>query len=134
MARYFNREEAEALLPAITIMLQAIQRHRRETVRVEETLARLRLKTISNGHNLQQPLFEAQRELAEHVEALRTTLSELEASGCVLKDPEMGLIDFLSLREGREVCLCWHLGEERINYWHTLEAGFAGRQSLDEEA
>jgi hypothetical protein len=47
-----------------------------------------------------------------------------------LKDPTIGLIDFLSLRNDREVYLCWHLGEERINFWHFLDAGFAGRQPL----
>jgi hypothetical protein len=57
-------------------------------------------------------------------------INELNGFGCELKDPTIGLIDFLSLRSGREVYLCWHLGEERINFWHYLDAGFAGRQPL----
>jgi hypothetical protein len=56
---------------------------------------------------------------------------ELDALGIQLKDYMRGLIDFPSLRDGRIVLLCWYLGEgDRIEWWHDLEAGFAGRQSL----
>ena len=48
-----------------------------------------------------------------------------------LKDPRTGLVDFRSVRDGRVVYLCWRLGEDRIRYWHDLDAGFAGRQPLD---
>ena len=71
-----------------------------------------------------------QLELARHIQALRALAAELERLGCELKDPNTGLIDFLSLRDGRAVYLCWHLGEERINYWHELQTGIAGRQAL----
>jgi hypothetical protein len=50
--------------------------------------------------------------------------------GAELKDPRVGLIDFLAQVDGRDVYLCWKLGEDEIAYWHELEAGFAGRQSL----
>ncbi len=45
----------------------------------------------------------------------------------------MGLVDFLGSRAGREVFLCWHYGEDDIAYWHDINAGFAGRQLLDEQ-
>ncbi|TMB93458.1 MAG: DUF2203 family protein, partial [Chloroflexi bacterium] len=64
------------------------------------------------------------KELAERVQSY----------GCELKDMEMGLIDFRWLREDREVYLCWKLGEARVEHWHELETGFAGRQPLEEEA
>jgi hypothetical protein len=57
-------------------------------------------------------------------------LHELQAFGCELKDPAIGLIDFLFLRDGKEAYLCWHLGEERIAFWHPLDAGLVGRQPL----
>src|SRR6266446_4005299 len=69
-------------------------------------------------------------QIQEHRQTLQALVAELEEFGCVLKDPDVGLIDFLSLRNGREIYLCWLLGEERINYWHYLDAGFAGRQPL----
>lgn len=71
---------------------------------------------------------------AAYVAAL-TELAEcvgrLDELGVQLKDYGRGLIDFPAMREGRVVLLCWHLGEgERIEWWHDLEAGFAGRQPL----
>jgi hypothetical protein len=58
-------------------------------------------------------------------------LQELEAIGCVFKGFDAGLVDFYSLREDRPVFLCWRLGEERIGFWHQIEAGFTGRQPID---
>jgi len=52
--------------------------------------------------------------------------------GIELKDPELGLVDFRSIREGREVYLCWQLGEEHLSFWHEIDTGFAGRQPLEE--
>jgi hypothetical protein len=54
----------------------------------------------------------------------------LEAQGCVLKGIEYGLVDFPSLRNGKEVYLCWKNPEERIEYWHDIQSGFAGRQRI----
>jgi hypothetical protein len=48
----------------------------------------------------------------------------------VLRDPRRGLVDFPSIRDGVEVYLCWQLDEQRVEWWHEPEAGFAGRQPL----
>ena len=73
-------------------------------------------------------------ELRDAYEALMDQLNEfideLALVGVELKDFERGLIDFPSLHEGREVCLCWHHGEHRIEAWHEVDAGYAGRQDL----
>jgi hypothetical protein len=55
---------------------------------------------------------------------------ELEELGIVLKDRRLGLIDFPGEIDGRKVWLCWRLGEPAIQYWHDLDAGYAGRQPL----
>jgi hypothetical protein len=54
----------------------------------------------------------------------------IHGAGAVVKDPDTGLIDFPALRQGEEVCLCWRVGEDAIEYWHGLEEGFAGRKPL----
>ncbi len=54
------------------------------------------------------------------------------ALGAVINDIDAGLVDFVGLRNGREIFLCWQYGEEEIGYWHELNAGFAGRRPLDE--
>ncbi|HZS75719.1 MAG TPA: DUF2203 domain-containing protein [Ktedonobacteraceae bacterium] len=130
MPHYFTREEAEALLPQITPILLRIQERRQAMLQAEEELGALRMQAQNNGHHLHDRIVGLQRELAEHLQELQALVEELRLFGCELKDPDMGLIDFLSLRNGKEIYLCWHLGEERINYWHYLDTGFAGRQPL----
>jgi len=61
---------------------------------------------------------------------VRKTLKEIEEIGAQIKDVNSGLVDFPSRLFGREVLLCWRLGEDEVGYWHDLEAGFAGRQPL----
>ena len=61
---------------------------------------------------------------------LRELVLELQALGVELKDFFTGLVDFRCLMDGREVYLCWRLGEEEVAHWHELDAGFAGRQKL----
>ena len=57
----------------------------------------------------------------------------MERSGAQIKDLDIGLIDFLTMYRGREVLLCWKLGEEGIGYWHGTEEGFRGRKPIDDE-
>lgn len=59
-------------------------------------------------------------------------LGELGQIGCEFKDFDKGLVDFHGRLEEREVLWCWKFGEERITFWHELEAGFSGRQPLPE--
>lgn len=101
----YTRSEAEALLPT-----------------VEPLVEDLRRRVAAFRRQPSEPV-------AQEIRALVTELAEL---GVEVKDPDQGLIDFRSDREGREVYLCWKLGEgTRIMYWHELDAGFAGRQRLD---
>jgi hypothetical protein len=130
MAHYFTREEAEALLPQISIVLLQIQDYRKVMQQNEDELDALHALAMGNGHHLHVRINKLQIELAEQIQTMQELINELSGFGCELKDPTIGLIDFLSLRNGREVYLCWHLGEERINFWHFLDAGFAGRQPL----
>ena len=65
--------------------------------------------------------------------ALKDLLGQIENMGVLVKDLDIGLIDFLCLYRGREVCLCWKLGEARIRFWHGTEEGFMGRKQIDED-
>ncbi len=56
----------------------------------------------------------------------------LEKIGCILRDVDIGLIDFLSLHRGKEICLCYRIDEDRIAYWHELYDSFEGRRPLKE--
>ncbi len=130
MPRYFSREEAEALLPQISRVLYQIQETRQALQGTEEELTNLRLQAMGNGHHLSERMIDAQKRQAQHTRYLNELVVMVHDFGCELKDPDTGLIDFLSLRDGQEVYLCWRLGEERILYWHYLHTGFMGRQPL----
>jgi hypothetical protein len=68
--------------------------------------------------------------VVEEFRHIERGLEKLQTLGVMVKDLDTGLVDFLSLRDGREVLLCWRLGEKKVSYWHELHTGFAGRQPL----
>ncbi|HSW45591.1 MAG TPA: DUF2203 domain-containing protein [Phycisphaerae bacterium] len=83
----------------------------------------------------QGEIFEAEETRRGYVAAtdrLAELREELEEVGCELKDFETGLVDFPSIRDEREVRLCWRLGDGDVAFWHEVSAGFAGRKPLDQ--
>jgi hypothetical protein len=131
--RYFNRSEAQELLPVITRELEHGRRRKQTIDQLEQELAQAAARIMVLGGSIP-----AHAELTKkRAEALRLTaqlkqaIERIHATGCVVKDLDEGLVDFPSLLDGQEVYLCWKLGEERIAYWHGLEEGFAGRKPLD---
>lgn len=119
--RRYTREEANAILPEV----------RERVLRLRDAYADMA------GHN------EKVRTLAPHnggegepkawIDSTRDFYGEmrwLEEAGIVVRRIEEGLIDFLSERDGKEIFLCWRLGEESVDFWHDLESGFGGRQPL----
>jgi hypothetical protein len=73
----------------------------------------------------------AQAELQQLNEEAAAVVDELEELGVVVKDLDLGLLDFPALREGEEVELCWHVGEDNVDYWHRIGEGYAGRKPID---
>ena len=130
MPRLFTLDAALALLPRVRELMARAQQQRRDYLAAERQLADAVQTVRGNGHRadtLRQAQLTARRTLRQ----VQQTVEALHALGCEVKDLEMGLVDFRSLREGREVYLCWRFGEETISYWHELDTGFGGRQPLD---
>jgi hypothetical protein len=73
----------------------------------------------------------AQTELAGLADAALACVERLEEIGVVVKDLDVGLLDFPATREGAEVLLCWRVGEAAVEYWHGLDEGYAGRKPVD---
>ena len=71
-------------------------------------------------------------ELEEHLKLARESVAEIDAIGVQVKDLEAGLLDFPCRLDDQVVLLCWRMGETSIEHWHTVEAGFKGRQPVDE--
>ena len=82
-------------------------------------------KSAGNGGN------RALSEMIKDFEKLDTLVHQIQDLGVLIKDINLGLLDFPALREGREVYLCWQYGEGEIAFWHEVEAGFAGRQPIE---
>jgi hypothetical protein len=70
-------------------------------------------------------------EFAAAATELESCVEQLAVLGVQVKDADTGLVDFPALRHGEDVLLCWQVGEEAVEWWHDLEAGFAGRSVID---
>jgi hypothetical protein len=124
--RLFTVEEANAMLPTVREILGKIQRGFESVVDAHEAAQQAAERASLGGGGMEGG--------ARYVKTL-TQLGEwvagLELMGVQIKDYERGLVDFPAMRDGRVVFLCWQLGEgESIEWWHDVEAGFAGRQPL----
>jgi hypothetical protein len=69
-------------------------------------------------------------ELTKLVAEYRRGWQEVESMGAVIKDPQIGLVDFYGRVDGNVVWLCWKYGEEEVTYYHALDEGFAGRKEI----
>jgi hypothetical protein len=130
---YYTVKEANALLPQLTRVLVQMQAQARQHEMVQSRIEDVTKTVKSNGHHnpIEDPMVsQVSRALAE---ALRDGLEQLAEWGIELKDISTGLVDFPALRDGREVYLCWRLGELKVAFWHEMETGFAGREPLDEK-
>src|SRR5579884_4284886 len=128
MPRYFTLPEAEGLLPEVERYLRDALFHRDEAVQahkqIEEATDRIR---VMGGVRVQPGQMLALRAKAEtSTAALRSALEQVEETGALVKDLDIGLIDFMSRFQDRDVCLCWKLGETGIRFWHGADEGFRG--------
>jgi len=128
MKKIFSLAEAERMLPLVGRIVEDLVRdHQRWTDKV----AAFELATVGSTVNKPDPIAEllqseAQR-LAKDIEGYVAELAEL---GVTCKGMDTGLVDFPAQMEGRAVYYCWKLGEDGIQYWHDVNAGFAGRQRI----
>lgn len=120
--RYFTLEQANAVARAIRPLVAEILEIRSAIKERQPQVWPILEKAAGNGGSKETS------ELAREFQRLDDLVREIHATGAILKDINTGLVDFLALREGREVYLCWQYGEEQVAYWHDIEAGFAGRQ------
>ncbi len=130
----FTQEEANALLPRLSDILLQIQESKVKHDQLQEKAAEYAQRMSSNGHVIEKELNETRQELEQAATALNSLIERIRELGCEVKDIDQGLVDFRTVREGREVYLCWKLGEPDVRWWHELETGFAGRRPLGSDA
>jgi len=124
-------DEASSLLPRLSELLLQTQECKLRHDQHQDQIAEYTRRMSSNGDILERDLNETRQELAKAAAEMSSLVEKVQEMGCELKDIDQGLIDFRAEREGREVYLCWKLGEPDIRWWHDLESGFAGRQPLE---
>lgn len=130
--RLFTLEEAAEALVALRPVAERMVDLRRAQQRSVERLATLRRTIAGNGGSISAgEAAQLSAEVDQLSAAVAACVDRLSADGVQVKDVDSGLLDFPSLRDGREILLCWRVGEERIAYWHGADEGFAGRKPLD---
>lgn len=133
--QYFSVASANQTLPLVRAIVSDIVELYPEVRDREERLTRItrgRSKDARPDDPYSEEVEQVRRELERDVERLQGYIDELLELGVEFKDPVMGLVDFPAMRNGEEVCLCWKLGETSVDFWHTIDAGFQGREKLSD--
>lgn len=125
MPRYFTLEEANETLDLIRPLMDEVQQIRKKILEKQPEAWPAIEKSVGNGGN------RALSSLVQDFEKLDALVHRIQKTDVLIKDINLGLLDFPALRNGREVYLCWQYGEGEIAFWHEVEAGFPGRQPID---
>ncbi len=129
--RYFTPGEANAALEQVRPLAEEMVDHRRELAVLLSRRAELSTTIAGNGGDMDPgELARVEAEIGEQAKGVARCVNEIHGLGAEVKDADEGLIDFPALRREEEVLLCWRLGEDEIEYWHSVEGGFAGRRPL----
>ena len=124
MAEYFSLEKANEVLVEIRPMVAELLELRGEILEKQPQVWPVIEKSAGNGGG------KIASDLVRSFNRIDVLVRAITATGAILKDVNSGLVDFLAVRDGRKVYLCWRFGEPEIQYWHDIEAGFAGRQPI----
>jgi hypothetical protein len=124
----FRLDEANAFLPRLQLLMERLQR---AALRLHDEM---RAMAAEEGEPLEalatDELLRRRPAARELVAELEEVVQAIEESGAVLKDIQLGLVDFPSERDGEVVYLCWQFGEPEVGFWHRLDEGFTGRRPL----
>ena len=124
--RHYTVEQANAAIPWVQDRIDDL-RAAREGLNDEEAREALAEAGPANGGG------PAGRVVSDAFLSMRSALMALRDVEVILRDLDRGLVDFPSLREGREVYLCWEEGEDEVGFWHEPDSGFDGRRPLDDD-
>ncbi len=130
----FTLDEAHSLLPVLEGLLKRALESKQAAEKIEAELSALAQRIyVAGGMHVDVAAVTRQRAEAEaHMERAKESISEIDAIGVQVKDLDTGLLDFPCRLEDDVVLLCWRIGETAIEHWHTMDAGFKGRQPVDE--
>jgi hypothetical protein len=131
VARLFTPEEANDALSEVRPLAERMVQARRSLAAAGRRQRELALRIAGNGGDLSPgEVRDAASDVEREVAAISECVEALDAAGVQVKDMDEGLVDFPARHEGRDVLLCWKVGEPEVAYWHGLDEGFAGRKPL----
>jgi hypothetical protein len=135
MPRYFTLQQAEKLLPEVESAIRdAIHQKSVYQQAEEEWQGFVSRVTMLGGVRVDHSeVMDIKRRRESSAQRLKDGVDKIQDYGCVVKDLDIGLIDFPTLFRGEEVYLCWKLGESGIEFWHGVHDGFRGRKAIDAE-
>jgi hypothetical protein len=125
MPQFFTLQEANDALKIIRPLMDEVQAIRQKIIANQPEAWPAIEKSVGNGGN------RTLSKMVQDFEKFDALIHRILETGVQIKDVNLGLLDFSAIKDGREVYLCWQYGEEDIAFWHEVDAGFAGRQSID---
>jgi hypothetical protein len=136
--RYFSVAEVERLIPHLERIFTHVLQLRAALRVQEQALERAGIRLSREVLEEESPgdkadVRQAKALFRAYYEALAEELAKVTELGGEVKDLDSGLVDFPGRRAEEEILLCWKLGERHLGYWHTPEAGFAGRRPIDDQ-
>ena len=148
MARFYDLDEANETLPEVRDILESLRDQRAELIRLrdevvertaevdrgaEGTQARGEVSTSTDASTATDADLRVLRlRMQGVIDRMQAGVVRIDELGITLREIETGLIDFPAIASGRQIWLCWRLGEGDVAWWHELSDGFSGRQELSE--
>ena len=131
--RLFTLTEAERTRQQVEPILLEAMDCRKKVGELDQSLLQVANRIMMLGGMLVPYEQTAKQRLErDHLaDAVHAALERIQETGCVVKDLDVGLLDFPAVINNEEVYLCWRLGEDRIRFWHRQDEGFAGRKPID---
>ena len=128
MTRFYDIDAANARLAQVRPILEQLRRDREELAAAQAEVERARRRNGSAEHA--RELRDRRARLRDLVRRMKDAVEQIDGWDITLRDIESGLVDFPALASGRQIWLCWRLGEAEIGWWHELETGFSARKPL----
>jgi hypothetical protein len=135
MPRFFTLEQAQQLLSEVGTAIEQAIHSKNEFQEAEAELqsAHQRIAVMGGSWVDRDRLIEQKDRRESSARKLNQAMAAVQSYGCLIKDLDVGLVDFPTLYRGEEVYLCWKLGESGISFWHGVSEGFRGRKKITRE-
>ncbi len=135
MSRRFNLAEAQRLIPRLERLMRDAVARKGAYEQAERAIQSFSERVmLMGGMNVDRHQAREARQLRDAAaQKLREAIEEVQELGCVVKDLDIGLVDFPTRFRGTDVYLCWRMGERAIEFWHGMDEGFRGRKAIDED-